>query len=169
MSPAYKEDPEKNRARANAWAAANREKSRTKSRAWRLANPGRARVGGLAWRAANREKARETRRVWREANPESHRVSQTKYAAAHKAKYAALCRKRQADQLQRTPVWADLKKIEKVYEESRMMTLMMDEPWHVDHVIPLRGRRVSGLHVHTNLQLLPGVENVRKNNRYELA
>lgn len=75
--------------------------------------------------------------------------------------------KRHADKLQRTPAWADMKKIRKVYEEARVMSLMMDEPWHVDHVIPLRGRKVSGLHVHNNLQILPGVENVRKGNRFE--
>ena len=37
---------------------------------------------------------------------------------------------------------------------------------HVDHVIPLQGRLVSGLHVHTNMQIITGSENSRKWNRW---
>lgn len=86
---------------------------------------------------------------------------------ANRPHRAAEENKRRAKKLQRTPAWADLKKIEKVYEEARFMTLLMGEPYHVDHVVPLRGRRVSGLHVHNNLQILPGIENVRKGNRFD--
>jgi hypothetical protein len=57
------------------------------------------------------------------------------------------------------PAWADAKAIERFYEAR-------PEGYQVDHVIPLRGRTVSGLHVLENLQYLPGVENNVKSNSH---
>lgn len=126
------------------------------------------------WNEKHKDKVRKANREYmarfRAENPELARARvracQPSYYQRNKAKYVAHGAAYDAAKAKRTPAWADLKKIERVYEEARAMTLMMDEPWHVDHVIPLRGRTVSGLHVHNNLQILPGVENVRKNNQY---
>lgn len=77
--------------------------------------------------------------------------------------------KRHAAKLKRTPPWADQKAVRAVYERARALTVSTGEPHHVDHIFPLQGELVSGLHVADNLQVLPGVDNMRKNNRYEVA
>ena len=64
-----------------------------------------------------------------------------------------------ATKAQRTPSWANLDKIKEIY-------LNCPEGFHVDHIVPLRGTHASGLHVETNLQYLPAVENLRKRNLY---
>lgn len=76
--------------------------------------------------------------------------------------------KRRAAKLQRTPPWADLAAIEAIYAEAHRLTQATGVPHHVDHEIPLQGRRVSGLHVQGNLQILTGAENSRKHNRFEI-
>jgi hypothetical protein len=39
--------------------------------------------------------------------------------------------------------------------------------WHVDHIIPLQGKNVSGLHIPENLQVIPAIENIKKRNNFE--
>lgn len=63
--------------------------------------------------------------------------------------------------IQRTPIWADLEKIKQIY-------FKCPEGKHVDHEIPLKGKLVSGLHVHNNLQYLTPEENRIKLNKYEI-
>jgi hypothetical protein len=77
--------------------------------------------------------------------------------------------KRRAAERQRTPKWADLVAIRTVYERARRREVETNIPHHVDHIIPLQGEFVSGLHVANNLQVLPGTENIRKRNRFEVT
>lgn len=77
--------------------------------------------------------------------------------------------KRRTAQMQRTPPWADLGAIETVYRQAVALESETGISHAVDHIIPLQGRRVSGLHVAANLQVLPATINLSKGNRFEVG
>jgi len=75
-------------------------------------------------------------------------------------KVVALSAKRRSAKLNRTPEWVDMEEIKDIYIEANYQGM------HVDHIIPLQGELVSGLHVTNNLQLLTEFENLSKGNKY---
>ncbi|HEX7906776.1 MAG TPA: hypothetical protein VF534_01605 [Paraburkholderia sp.] len=64
-----------------------------------------------------------------------------------------------------TPSWADKVAIRAVYAESARLTRETGIPHHVDHIIPLKGELVCGLHVHWNLRAIPWRDNITKKNK----
>jgi hypothetical protein len=77
----------------------------------------------------------------------------------NKDKQLAKSNMEKAAKLQRIPPWADLEAIKEFY-------LNRPDGYHVDHIVPLRGKEVSGLHVLENLQYLPAKENLSKGNSF---
>jgi len=74
--------------------------------------------------------------------------------------------------MQRTPKWLDEDgrwMLEQAYEIASLRTKMLKVPFEVDHIIPLQGKRVSGLHVPENIQVIPAFHNRSKSNHYEVA
>lgn len=69
--------------------------------------------------------------------------------------------RRRATKLSRTPKWANIVKIGEIYKNC-------PEGYHVDHIIPLQGKLVSGLHVENNLQYLSSIDNCSKNNSFDI-
>lgn len=115
------------------------------NRAWRKANPETCKKLAKKSRATNRDTMLERTRKWRKAN--------LKYDAFR----AKLYRTRKQQQC---PSWANIEAIKQIY-------LTCPNGYHVDHIVPLKGKLVSGLHVETNLQHLPAKENMQKRNKYE--
>jgi len=140
-----------------AWSAKNPEKVREYARKTKLKNAETIRMKGVRYRLENPEKRKQTTRNWRQNN--KHLV-----AAAQQRRHAA--------ELKRTPGWLSDDEhwvMQQAYEIAAVRTKLFGFPWHVDHIIPLQGRRVSGLHVPLNLQVIPGVENMRKLNKFEVT
>ena len=89
-----------------------------------------------------------------------HKSKSNKWERENPNKVRAKKARRKASKIQRTPAWADLEKIKEIY-------MNCPEGHHVDHIIPLQGETVSGLHVETNLQYLTAEENLRKGNKFK--
>lgn len=65
-----------------------------------------------------------------------------------------------------TPGWADLAAIKVIYSEAQRLTLETGVLHEVDHVVPIQGLKVCGLHVESNLQILTKTDNLKKNSRF---
>lgn len=109
----------------------------------------------------NSEAGKLTRKRYNQS--EARKLSTKRYAQSDKgiATKRANTAKRRASKLQRTPAWSDLEAIAIFY-------LNCPEGYQVDHIIPLQGELVSGLHVLENLQYLIASENRSKSNKYEV-
>ena len=104
------------------------------------------------WRKENATHFAELNRVWTKANPGKSRALHSKY---------------RAKKLNATVAWADDGKIFAVYFEARLVSELTGIKHAVDHVVPLQGRLVSGLHVEHNLRIVEASENSRKSNKWE--
>jgi hypothetical protein len=153
------------------YAKANRESINASSAKYIAANPGyhaayreankeRLTAYRAAQYEANRERVLDACKQYRLANLEQKRAKDKAYQQANLHKFNAMGAKRRACRRSAIPAWADLDAIAVVYKKAR------DLGMHVDHVVPLQGKTVCGLHVWENLQLLAGAENISKGNRH---
>lgn len=164
----YLRHKERYKARAHERYAEDPEHMLAINAKWRKANPEKNAASKLAWERQDREKYPEKydakwrkyqdkekmaarNKKWREENPDKNCAKSAKYRAA---------------KLHRTVPWANDFFIEEAYALARLRTELTGIEWDVDHIIPLQGEFISGLHVETNLQVIPSVENGSKSNTW---
>jgi 5-methylcytosine-specific restriction endonuclease McrA len=128
-----------------------------KSKEWRLNNPEKSKEGKKAYYQNNRTEILAKA----EANydPIKKREYQKKYYKKNKSRFIAYAATRSASKLKATPSWANLKAIREIYEKC-------PNGMEVDHIIPIKGKLVCGLHTENNLQYLSKEENSKKRNKF---
>lgn len=131
----YKRDKEKVAAAQHAYYLKNAECIKQRSAEWTNGNRARRKEIGREWRQRNKA----TVNFW-DAN-------------------------RRAAEKQATPSWANSFFIAEAYDLAKLREKVCGGKWHVDHIVPLQSKKVCGLHVEHNLQVIPGGENLRKSNR----
>jgi len=92
------------------------------------------------------------------------------YYEANKDAFLARANKRRAAKLQALPKWLtkeELDQIKELYTCAQMFKLYTGQEYHVDHIVPLQGENVCGLHVPWNLQVIPASENLSKSNKLQ--
>jgi len=114
----------------------------------------------------------EVWRSWEEYEKWTTEGGMNKVQAAWQKRNPAKCNaramQRHAAKKNRTPPWLTtehLKQIEDFYIRAKIAEDFTGEKYEVDHIEPLQGKEVCGLHVPWNLQLLPKKENIKKGNR----
>ena len=120
------------------------------------------RVAGAKFRDANRESERKRTLAAHHANPERSRANNARWRTENPGRHAAKEAKRRAIRLKAIPVWADLDAIKLIYEAVKTESELTGVPMHVDHIVPLQGKTVCGLHCEANLQVLKASENLSK-------
>lgn len=140
-------------ARAKEQYTANRERSYERARVWKTRNPCKVKAQSARYYRQRQAAYRVRGKLWREENRDRARAS---------------VRARRAAKLQRTPKWANQEDIKRVYAWALLAERATGIPHEVDHIIPLRGKNVSGLHVHNNLNPLMYWDHWGKGNSFEV-
>lgn len=120
----------------------NRRKAREKSK--RLRNTPNA----IKYRMENKDRALEAAYKWSRKN-------------SHYASYARALRRAAI------PKWADMEAIRQIYKTCNAYNARDEADFQVDHIIPIKGENVCGLHVESNLRIIPKALNMSKGNRME--
>lgn len=119
-----------------------------------------------AWVERNRDHVRQLERGYAVTNAANKTIARKKWVEANPDKDRAAKAANRADRIMRVPVWADRERIKTYYNVCAFFNEINGyAKYHVDHILPLNGKKVSGLHVHNNLQVIPAKDNLRKGNR----
>ncbi len=119
------------------------------------------------WAEENKEKRNAISQKWRDDNRDAFRLSCKKSTKKNIDKKLSNNAKRRSLRIQRTVAWANEKEIQKHYAFAKFMEwITLGIKYHVDHIVPLQGKNVCGLHTHDNLQVIRATQNLKKGNKF---
>ncbi len=156
-------------AQSKQWAAQNPDKAYASWRKWLENNRELHNTRVKRWQAANPEKTKEAAKLWVSANPDKVAAKAKRYKLKHPDKATAMAVASVAKRAKRMPQWLSLDDkwmLKEAYSLAKLRSEMFGFVWEIDHILPLRGETVSGLHVPTNVQVIPKALNRRKRNVY---
>lgn len=135
---------------------------------YRTTNPEKKIAQVTRWRNANEGKWKSYIQAYVEQNKDRIKEYTTTWNAQNRPRLNALMAKRRARELQALPSWADLESIKTEYALAKWCSKVTGIQYEVDHIVPLQGKKVSGLHVASNLQVIPMSDNRKKNNQFHI-
>lgn len=104
-------------------------------------------------------------------NREKYLATKKDYRQKNKGLINAAVASRKKRIITAIPKWVgidELWMITEVYSIATLRTKIFGFSWHVDHIVPMQGKLVSGLHTISNLQVIPAIENLKKKNKFEV-
>ena len=162
-------NPEKQAAICKTYDEKNRDKRSAYAKQYRKDNPEKVQEQVKAWVKANPEKMKgymqKASKAWHERNPDY----QSNFYKANKERYVAARARRRAAQESATPTWLtaiDKAMIQEMYDVSEARYIQTGIKHHVDHIVPINGKGVAGMHVPWNLQVITAQENLSKGWRF---
>ncbi len=131
----------------------NKESILARQKIYYISNKEQCYLSSRNWYLNNKDRWNELVKIRAHKNPEK--------AYAH----TVLMRNKRKN---RVPVWADISKMQEIYKKCRQRSIDTGIPHEVDHIVPLCGKAVSGLHIESNLRIIPKTENRKKSNKFYL-
>lgn len=109
---------------------------------------------------------------WIEENRERHNAKCAKWVKNNPGKVNARTARRYAAKTGATPAWLSVDDkwlMNEAYALAKLRTQTLGIAFEVDHIVPLRGKKVMGLHVPWNLRVVPTKMNRVKSNSFKVA
>lgn len=145
----------------------HREATLTNNAKWVAKNPERSKQIKRAWDERNRDTRKIRDRASREKHKEALLHRKREFYKNNKAMYRAWWAEYRAAKLRAMPSWADKTEILAIYREAQRLTRETGNKHEVDHIIPLQGKNVCGLHLAGNLRIVTREINRRKHNKFD--
>jgi hypothetical protein len=165
----YASNTEQILVKAAAYREANKDKISLQNAEYRKVNKEQISLQYKDYYQTNKDKLSKSFAEYYQANKKHLAYRIREWRQINKEKVSAHNSKRRATKLNATPKWLsaeDYIKIQELYEIAQAFRLYTGQEYHVDHIVPLQGKNVCGLHVPWNLQVLEASENLSKHNKF---